>query len=313
MITVQIYSPDKQNEWDSVVNFSRTPMFMFTRGFMDYHADRFKDASLIFYNEDVPIAVFPASRHEEEIRSHGGLTYGGVISKYGVKQHLMAECFQQMIKIYKQMGGHSVMYKKIPFFYSLHPAEDDIYELFRNGGVIEKVEPATVINLNNMFSKSKGRKAQISRARREGVEIKLLNDMNEFITLENEVLLNRHGVKAVHSASELQLLKARFPSNIQCYGGYYKGVLIAATLLFVYEKVIHVQYLAANDVARRIGALDFIIDELINKSVGKFDFFDFGISSEKGGLILNDGLIAQKESFGGRTVCYKTWRLPLDN
>ena len=38
-------------------------------------------------------------------------------------------------------------------------------------------------------------------------------------------------------------------------------------------------------------------------------YFDFGISSEDNGQILNEGLISQKEGFGGRTVVYQTWRL----
>jgi len=42
-------------------------------------------------------------------------------------------------------------------------------------------------------------------------------------------------------------------------------------------------------------------------------FFDFGISTENGGRYLNEGLIAQKESFGGRVVAHTTWRLDLQN
>lgn len=32
-------------------------------------------------------------------------------------------------------------------------------------------------------------------------------------------------------------------------------------------------------------------------------YFDFGISTEQNGKYLNEGLIAQKEGFGGRTTC----------
>ena len=36
-------------------------------------------------------------------------------------------------------------------------------------------------------------------------------------------------------------------------------------------------------------------------------YFDFGISTEDGGRVLNEGLIYQKEGFGGRAVCYDTY------
>ena len=36
-------------------------------------------------------------------------------------------------------------------------------------------------------------------------------------------------------------------------------------------------------------------------------YLDFGTSNEQGGLVLNEGLIAHKEGYGGRTVCYDTY------
>jgi hypothetical protein len=60
---------------------SKNGTFMLDRNYMDYHSDRFIDHSLIFYDEkDKLIAGMPASLHENEIISHGGITYGGIIS-----------------------------------------------------------------------------------------------------------------------------------------------------------------------------------------------------------------------------------------
>ena len=38
-------------------------------------------------------------------------------------------------------------------------------------------------------------------------------------------------------------------------------------------------------------------------------YFDFGISTENNGKFLNEGLISQKEGFGGRTTVYQTFEL----
>jgi len=308
MITVRSYTSDEQSIWDDFVNHSKTPMFMFNRGFMDYHADRFEDASLMFYRDDELVAVLPASRHGEEVRSHGGLTFGGMISGEKMKQHTMLECFEKMMEYLRTQGVSSLVYKVVPHFNHRHPAEEDLYALFRIGAELVKVEPSTVVDLKDPFRMPKGRKAQISRARREGVEVRDTEDFEAFLALENEAL-SRHHVTAVHTPAELGLLKSRFQSNIRCLGGFKDSRLIAGALLFVYDRVIHTQYLCANETAREIGALDAVIAEVIAQYKESHRWLDFGISSEDGGSRLNEGLISQKEGFGGRTNIYQTWRI----
>ena len=77
----QVYSSLNINHWNSFIKSSKNGTFMLDRNYMDYHSDRFVDNSLMFYDEDGSLtAVMPASLHENELRSHGGLTYGGIIS-----------------------------------------------------------------------------------------------------------------------------------------------------------------------------------------------------------------------------------------
>jgi hypothetical protein len=89
------------------------------------------------------------------------------------------------------------------------------------------------------------------------------------------------------------------------------GKLIAGTVVFEYSQVVHTQYMAANELARQIGALDLTISTLIDKYRDNKLWLDFGISTEKGGYYLNEGLISQKESFGGRTNVYETWEMEV--
>ena len=51
---------------------------------------------------------------------------------------------------------------------------------------------------------------------------------------------------------------------------------------------------------------------LIEKYAGTKEYIDFGISTEQGGNILNEGLAFQKEGFGGRGVCYDCWQINLE-
>jgi len=72
---------------------------------------------------------------------------------------------------------------------------------------------------------------------------------------------------------------------------------------------VHTQYMAANETAREIGALDLTIATVMETYKDSKDWLDFGISTEDAGHILNEGLISQKEGFGGRTNIYQTWRI----
>lgn len=310
MIEVRQYGLADSEVWNGFVNHSKQPLFMFNRGFMDYHSDRFVDDSLMFYRDAELLAVLPASRHEEEIRSHGGLTYGGMIVSDKMKQHTMLECFDAMKDFYRTQQVKSIVYKTVPHIYHRQPAEEDRYALYLNHASVVAVSPSTVIDLTNPLKMAKGRKAQVCRARREGVEVRETDDFATFIDLENETL-QRHHVTAVHTADELRLLKSRFPQNIRCFGGYKDAKMIAGTVVFVYDHVVHTQYLCAEALAREIGALDLVISETMSLFRTTHRWFDFGISSEDDGRWLNDGLIAQKEGFGGRTITYESMRVDI--
>ncbi len=304
-----LYTQEKENEWNEFVKNAKNSLFMFNRSFMEYHKDRFTDNSLLFYDEEELVALLPASLKENKLYSHGGLTYGGFITSTKMKQHHMNECFECLKEYMQQNKIESILYKTIPYIYHKQGAQEDIYSLFLNDAKTEKIEPATVINLKDPLKMPKGRKAQVSRAKREGVEIVESTDFKTFIELENSVLSEHHNTKAVHTGEELELLHSRFPENIKLYAAMYKDKMIAGTVLFIYDTVVHTQYLAANDEAREIGALDYVVASVIENYKTTKAYLDFGISSEEGGKVLNEGLIFQKEGFGGRTIVYQTFSM----
>ena len=304
-----------RSEWDDFIKASKIPIFMFYRNFMEYHSDRFQDFSLLFYDEGEKLcAVLPASISGDVVISHGGLTFGGFVTDRKMKQERMCEMVSLLHNFLKKEGISRFVYKAVPHIYHLQPAEEDLYALFLEGATLISVEPSTTIKLSDPIKMPKGRKAQISRANREGVQIlekESLDDFEKFIRLENEVLEKYHGVRAVHTGAELKLLKDRFPENIHLITAELDGKLIAGTVLFEYPDVVHTQYMAANETARRIGALDLAIANVIDRYRVFKSWLDFGISSENGGKILNEGLISQKEGFGGRTAVYEKWMLEV--
>ncbi len=78
---VRRYTAADQAAWDDFVRNSKNGWFLFERGYMDYHADRFSDHSLLVYDDrDRLIALLPAHQRDDALISHNGLTYGGFIT-----------------------------------------------------------------------------------------------------------------------------------------------------------------------------------------------------------------------------------------
>lgn len=314
MISIIRYDENMKNQWNLFNASAKNPLFMFDRNFMDYHKDRFQDHSLLFYEDGKLLALFPANQNGNVLVSHGGLTYGGFVTGEKMRQQLMIDCLNALMSYGKENGFTKILYKSIPHIYHEQPAEEDQYALFLLGAKIAKIEASTVINMERSIKVSRGRKGHISRAKREGVTIRELTadcDFYEYIELVNQVLEVHHDTKAVHTGEELALLHQYFPNQIHLIGAFYKDNLIAGTVLFEYGQVVHGQYFAANDLAREIGALDLTIYSVIEHYKGEKKWFDFGISTENGGTVLNEGLIAQKEGFGGRTNVYMTFEIDL--
>lgn len=314
MIAVRRYAPEDVELWNRFNRAAKNGLFMFDRGYMDYHKDRFADHSLLFYDEDELVAVLPGCERDGRLLSHGGLTYGGFLTGDRMKQHTMNDCFDALVEYGRERGWTNIVYKAVPHIYHRQPAEEDRYALFAHGARLATVDASTYLNLSEPLKMPKGRKAQISRAKREGVEIRVLTeqaDYDAFIELENEVLSARHNTHAVHTSAELKLLHDRFPENIHLFGAVKEDKLIAGTVVYEYERVVHTQYMAANEEARQIGALDLAVSTVIERYRDSKRWLDFGISTEHGRIYLNEGLIAQKEGFGGRTGVYEIWELAL--
>ena len=314
MITIKRYTEDFQKEWDAFSRTAKNRLFMFDRNYMDYHRDRFQDHSLMFYHEEELVALLPACETDGTLVSPGGLTYGGFLTNTGMKQHTMNDCQEALAAYGRDQGWSGIVYKPIPHIFHSQPAEEDRYALYANGGKLVTVDASTYVNLDAPLKMPKGRKAQVSRAKREGVTIEVrtgAEDFDAFIDLENEVLQARHNTRAVHTGPEMKLLHDRFPENIHLFAAMKDGKMIAGTVVYEYDTAVHTQYMAANDEARQIGALDLAVETVMERYRGNKHWLDFGISTEHGRIFLNEGLIAQKEGFGGRTGIYEIWELTL--
>ena len=102
-----------------------------------------------------------------------------------------------------------------------------------------------------------------------------------------------------------------FPRNIRLYIVRHEKRIVAGVIIFECRRVAHVQYIASGEEGRTYGALDLLFRHLINERYKQFDYLDLGTSNENDGRVLNEGLIFQKEGFGGRAVCYDTYEVSI--
>ena len=333
-MTVIPYSINKREDWDEFVAKSKNGTFLLQRGFMDYHADRFCDCSVMVYEgitpadgyqEEAPdsrhlVALFPANWVEDEacVYSHQGLTYGGLLVLPEVTQSEVLHIVQAVLVYYQSyLQAKRVVVKPIPYIYSAIPSGEELYALFRAGGVLKCRQVSTAVSMAHPMKMRTLRLRQAKKAIERGFYIDRMTDgdyatLQEYWQLLDEVLVTHHHVHPVHSVEEMRLLMQRFPKDIKLYLVRKDKRIVAGTVVFETRHVAHVQYIASGDEGRAFGALDLLFRHLISERYKQMDYVDFGISTEQGGAVLNGGLIFQKEGFGGRAVCYDVYDVPLD-
>lgn len=308
---IERYTAGKQAEWDSFVGCSRNGTFLHRRGYMDYHAHRFTDHSLMFYRDTELIAILPAHIKEECFCSHNGLTYGGLLLATGTTTAEVLHLFDIAKEyILANTSATKFIYKPTPHIYHSYPCEEDLYALFRSDAIITERKVSSAIPLRSPLAISGRRK--LTESVKSRLHIVDESDFSTFWRILDERLQSKYNTTPVHSIEEITMLKERFPENIKlfCITDNNSNTL-GGVVLFITDNVVHMQYSATTEEGRRISALDHLYEYLIHTHFTDKEYFDFGISVEDGGHYLNTGLIGYKERLGGRAVVYDTYTIDL--
>lgn len=305
------YNSSMKSEWNRVVEESRNGTFLIKREYLEYHSDRFEDFSLVFEYESEIIAVLPANRQGTTLYSHQGLTYGGLIMTSRCKGVLVVEMFKIMFDYLRSEGFMQVIYKPIPYIYHKKPSEEDLYALYLNGAEISSFGISSTINLSQEVTFNSLRTRGVKKAIANKVEMSEESNFEPFWELLTRNLQERHSVMPVHRLSEIELLKSRFPDNIRLFTATKDGELLAGVVIYESDVCAHSQYIATSQKGRDISALDYLFSYLIKERYRDSKYFDFGISTEKNGEVLNCGLLSQKEGFGASGTIYKSYKIEL--
>ena len=150
---------------------------------------------------------------------------------------------------------------------------------------------------------TESRKAGLRKARHHHIKVEESKDLETFWRILSQNLYDKYHAIPVHSLQEIQLLQSRFPKNIKLYLAYQEinpiGVVTDSNSGITQKE------------GKELGAIDIIIEYLLNEVYKDYLYFDFGKSSDGDGHTLNRNLIFQKEGFGGRGVCYDWYEYTL--
>lgn len=305
------YSPEKKDEWNAFISESKNGLFLFYRDYMEYHAHRFTDYSLMFYDGNRLQAVFPANIDGNLVTSHGGLTFGGFITDKRMRALLMLDIFEELRRYLKDNSVKKLIYKCIPYIYHQLPAEEDRYALFRIGAKLCRRDVTATVAMAEKLNFQELRLRSIKKALSSGVAVKEIEDFDSYWTVLQHNLKTKYDTAPVHTVEEIKYLHSKFPENIKLFCAFQDKAILAGVVIYESSNVAHAQYIASSDEGREVGALDIVFSCLLNEYYGDKKYFDFGISTEKDGMYLNEGLINYKEGFGARAVVHDFYEVDL--
>ncbi len=319
MIQARPYRSEDKALWDSFVKASKNGTFLLERDFMEYHQDRFTDCSLTLWDDGDLVALLPANWEEatRTVWSHQGLTYGGLVMSTATTTQQAVEALAEAARYWSDtLGARTFIYKAVPYIYSTQPAQEDLYALSRLNARKKWCLASTAVDIKAPLRMRTLRQRCVKKALEADCYVERVGEgetesLREFWHILEEVLSTRHNLTPVHSVEEMQLLMARFPANIRLYDVRRGERMVAGCVVFETARVAHVQYIAAGEEGRSCGALDLLFKHLISERYKGMDYLDFGVSTEDHGRRLNEGLIFQKEGFGGRAVCYDVYEVNL--
>lgn len=322
------YTSDKIQEWDEMVKVSKNGTFLFLRSYMDYHADRFIDHSLMYYSDKGKLlAVMAANEKQVDsadsmtrekqkiLYSHLGLTYGGFVLSPHVHAVEVGELFSLTLSYLREQGFTAWYYKQIPTIYHRQPAEEEDYWLWMHQAQLVDCSLMTVIPLHPLYNLvSASKRNNSNRLLRQGYRVVYNTPIADFWPILTQNLQERFGAKPVHTFSEISLLQQRFPQRIQCCTVVSPdGETLAGTLLYITDRVVKAQYTSASPAGKQVKALDFLILQLLHhfSETSSLSYFDFGTSMLADSTTLNEGLVLQKEGFGGRGIASRIYKIKV--
>ncbi|MGK2953007.1 MAG: GNAT family N-acetyltransferase [Thiobacillus sp.] len=312
----RFYTDADAEPWDAFCAAAYGATFLHSRRFLSYHGDRFVDRSVIVEHAGEWLGVMPAARHPQlpdVAVSHPGITYGGLVHQGGLRGLAMVDALVATSRLLHDERFGVLRYKATPHIYHRSPAQDDLYALHRLGARRVRCDLSSCIDLSHRLPVGQRRLRGLKKAIKSGVALaEGIDHVRDFWQVLEENLQRKHGARPTHTVEEILLLAVRFPAEITFRVARVEGRVVAGVVLFSCGLTVHAQYIAASPFGTEFSALDQVLSDSIDQAnAAGARYFDFGISTDAEGAILNEGLYQFKSEFGASGVVHEFFDLDL--
>lgn len=313
-LKIREYDSGDQEKWDRfVMEKSMNGTFLQTKKFLDYHGERFQDASLVIYKgNDTIVAVVPACEINEQGRkifhAHCGSTFGGIVIAEDFYNIEHMDAIMTVLEDYlKEKKYDEVRIKCTSDIFSKQNSNLLYYFLFQRGYTSYDELSCYV----DFVQYNEDIISNFSSSRRRDYKYSLKNDLvfrkiDDRANIESFYMilcdnLQKFGAVPVHSLEELLDFKEeRLRDIVEFYGVFQESRMIAGSMVFLFgTQVFHTQYLAADQSCLKLFPMNFLDANLIMTARERgFRYFSLGTSTEEHGKVLNKHLAEFKEGFG---------------
>lgn len=312
MLEIRKYQETLKKDWDQFIADSQASSILFFRNFMEYHADRFQDFSLVILEDDKILGVLPANTHDGILYSHQGLTYGGLIFSKKIDVETTTACFHSLFDYLHQQNINKLIYKSCPAFVKSEPHSIEDFSFNRVNARLINQEISFAINLKTPVHIQQRRKRGIKKASKLGLKIHLDESWEKFWeNLENN-LHTKFRTQPTHALKEILYLKKQFPDHIHLFTCHQDTDLLSGMVIFTNSNFVHAQYISSSEKGRELGAVDFLMNHLLSH-FSNYNFFSLGVCTNKENNTINKGLMNWKEGFGAKPFIQNTYSLETKN
>ena len=215
-LTFKKYEENDIDAWDHFVyNESLNGTIYHTRNFLNYHKDRFIDASIMIYSKKKLIAVFPCCKCDNGYYSHRGSTTGGIVITE--KYYKLSKLTEIMNKIYDYYNNNLCI-KLSETIYFKNNINNDLlnFVLSQKCEVCKDISLFFDINKNtniiDSFPKSDNKRLLLKYIKNINKKMSFVvtnqvEDYKNYYYLLEKFLKEKNGVKPLHNLDEFILLK----------------------------------------------------------------------------------------------------------
>jgi len=294
--------------WDTFLKDALFSTVYHTRNFISYHPeDRFKDESILIYNENELICVLPCCKKGDNYFSYTGSTYGGpAISKKYSKIKYMQIIINKIFEYY----DNKIEFRLANDIYF----KESIYTLYYLLGQKNRIytELSWYINTDDIFidniSHKRNKNSFIKTLKNKDIICDYFNNDEDYIKFYDILKKNlntNHNSNPTHCLEEFLKIKDLLKDKQKLYLVKNKdNILGGVYVIKVTNQCYYTFYISRNiDLDKSDMSIIYLMYKISEDAKKEnIKYIDYGITTEEYGKIINNGLSNYKESsLGGKS------------